>query len=282
VRLSLHHILVIFLTAAGFPAAGQTYDFAASNTEGCTPMHVKYSFISSASLPDSISSFYWDFGNGETSALQDPDTVTYDLPGNYSPALILVFDQGSDLMLVKPDMITVHHTVPAVFSYYDSVSYNVYVFEHTEPLDPGVTYNFTWDIETFPPRTGPRQVVTFGTMDTFKVTLTVTDNLGCTSTTSQDVLVMEDISIQNVFTPNNDGVNDYFMITSNGGFPISLRIFTRAGILVYSTEGTTLTWDGRTASGQELNPGIYFYTVEALSGDPHNRYSKAGVLYMYK
>ncbi len=281
--MSLQHILVICIMAAAvLPAAGQTYNFAASSTEGCTPMRVKYSFLSTAALPDTVSSFYWDFGNGETSALQDPDTVTYDMPGNYTPALLLVFDQGSDLTVIKPNMITAHRTVPAVFSYYDSVSYNVYVFEHTEPLETGVNYTFTWDIETFPLRYGPRQVVTFGTMDTFRVTLTVSDDLGCTSTTSQDVLVIEDISIQNVFTPNNDGINDYFMITSNGGFPISLRIFTRAGILVYSNEGTTLTWDGRTASGQELNPGIYFYTIESLSGDPNKRYSKAGVLYLYK
>jgi gliding motility-associated-like protein len=280
--LSLQHILNICLMAAtAFPAAGQTYNFSASSTEGCTPMKIKYAFLSTASV-DSISSFYWDFGNGVTSPDQDPDSVTYDAPGNYTPILQLTFNLGYDTIIVKPDMITVHYTVPAVFSYYDSVSFNVYVFEHTEPLQTGVNYTFTWDIETFPLRYGPRQVVTFGTMDTFRVTLTVADDLGCTSTTSQDVLVMEDISVQNVFTPNNDGINDFFMITSNGGFPISLRIFSRAGILVYSAEGTTLTWDGRTASGQELNPGIYFYTIESLSGDPNNRYSKAGVLYMYK
>jgi gliding motility-associated-like protein len=280
--MNLQHILVYFIMAAAvLPAAGQTYDFTASSTVGCTPFKVKYAFLSTASV-DSVSGYLWDFGNGETSTLQDPDSVTYEVSGNFTPNLQLTFNQGYDSMLIKTDMITVHRTVPAIFSYYDSVSYNVYVFEHTEPLETGINYTFTWDIETFPLRYGPRQVVTFGTMDTFRVTLTVADDLGCTSTTSQDILVVEDISVQNVFTPNNDGINDFFMITSNGGFPISLRIFTRAGILVYSTEGTTLTWDGRTASGQELNPGIYFYTIESLSGDPHKRYSKAGVLYMYK
>jgi gliding motility-associated-like protein len=268
----------VFFAATAIPVAGQ-YNITASSTEGCTPMRVKFSFTPGAS-PDSTTSYYWDFQNGQTSTLKDPDSVTYNLPGLYSPALI--YNNRADLMIVKPDMINVHRTVPANFIYYDSVSYNVYVFEHVEPLEPAVTYTFTWDIETFPLRTGRRQVVTFGAMDTFDVSLTVADNLGCTSTSLQKVLVMEEISVQNVFTPNGDGVNDFFVITSNGGFPISLSIFTRAGILVYSIEGTTLTWDGRTASGQELNPGIYFYTIEALTGDPNKRYSKAGVLYMYK
>jgi len=267
----------MILTAV-IPAAAQ-YDFTASATEGCTPMKVKYTFTSTATV-DSISSFYWNFGNGETSTLESPDTVVYSSAGTYSPAL--VFNGRADLMIVKPDLINVHHTVPANFIYYDSVTYDVYVFEHIEPLDAGVTYTFTWDIETFPVKTGRRQIVQFPQADTFKVILTVSDNLGCSSTSEQDVYVLEEISVQNVFTPNGDGFNDYFMITSNGGFPLSLRIFTRAGILVYESEGTTLTWDGKTASGMELNPGIYFYSIRALEGDPTKRYSKAGVLYLYK
>lgn len=242
-------------------------------------MKVKFRFTTTATI-DTVDSFYWNFGNGETSNLEDPDTVVYSVPGVYSPALI--FNGNTDQTILKTDMITVHHTVPANFTYYDSVTYNVYVFEHSEPLDPGVSYTFTWDIETFSPRTGPRQIVTFPSMDTFTVALTVTDDLGCSSITVQEVLVMEDITVQNVFSPNDDFVNDLFLITSNGGFPIKVRIFTRAGILVFEAEGTTITWDGRTASGQQLNPGIYFYAIEALKGDPNKRYSKTGFLYMYK
>ena len=278
-QLSKHWIgFTLMILTAVIPAAAQ-YDFTASATEGCTPMKVKYTFTSTATV-DSISSFFWNFGNGETSTLESPDTVVYSSAGTYSPAL--VFNGRADLMIVKPDLINVHHTVPANFIYYDSVTYDVYVFEHIEPLDAGVTYTFTWDIETFPVKTGRRQIVQFPQADTFKVILTVSDDLGCSSTSEQDVYVLEEISVQNVFTPNGDGFNDYFMITSNGGFPLSLRIFTRAGILVYESEGTTLTWDGKTASGMELNPGIYFYSIRALEGDPTKRYSKAGVLYLYK
>jgi gliding motility-associated-like protein len=95
-------------------------------------------------------------------------------------------------------------------------------------------------------------------------------------------VVSDAISVQNVFTPNSDGKNDYFMVTSNGGFPVILRIYSRTGILVYENTGSTVTWDGWTASGQEMKAGIYFYTIEALSGDPTRKYSKAGVLYLFK
>jgi len=269
-------LLCILTLACLMPLSGQ-YNFTASITEGCTPMKVKFTFLSTS---DTIRSWYWDFGNGQTSTLMDPDTVIYETPGVFTPSLL--FNNRTDLWIIKADLITVHHTVAANFSYYDSVTYNVYVFEHTEPLDTGTTYTFNWDIEGFPSHTGRRTIVTFPEMDTFNVSLTVTDNNGCSSTKSQEVFVLEDIVVQNVFTPNGDNINDYFLISSNGGFPLILRIFTRAGILVYENEGSTLTWDGKTASGQELNTGIYYYTIEALQGDPNKRFSKAGVLYMYK
>ena len=273
-------ILYLLISALALPVKGQ-YDFTVNDAEGCTPMKVKYTFTSTA-LDDSISGYYWDFGNGETSTLKDPDSVTYELPGIYNPTVVLTFDQGSDQWIVKPDLLTVHRTVQANFTYHDTVSYNVYVFENAEVLDTGVNYTFNWDIEGFPPRTGPRQIVDFPAMDTFTVTLTVTDDFGCASTISNEVAVVEEITVQNVFTPNGDDINDEFIITSNGGFPIIVRIYSRTGILVYEAEGTIVTWDGLTASGQELNPGIYFYAIETLKGDPNKRYSKAGVLYMYK
>lgn len=260
------------------PAAGQ-YDFTVNDAEGCTPMRVKFQFISTATI-DSITSFYWDFGNGQFSNLRLPDTVTYNSPGKYT--VVLIYNNRVDLLIGKTDYITVHRTVPANFTYFDSVTYNTYVFQPTEPLETGTTYSYLWDFEGVGTRTGSREIIVFPSSDTFQVSLTLSDNFGCTSTIRQSVLVLEEIDIQNVFTPNGDNINDYFLVISEGGIPLVLRIFTRAGILVYESEGTVLTWDGKTASGQELNPGVYFYSLEAPLGDPNKRYSRAGVLYMYK
>jgi PKD repeat protein len=189
-------ILCLLISALALPVKGQ-YDFTISDAEGCTPMKVKYTFTSTA-LVDSISSFYWDFDNGNTSNIEAPDTVTYETPGEYDITLVLEFNNGAEVWITKSGFVTVHRTVQANFNYYDTVSYNVYVFEQSEPLDTGVNYTFNWDIEGFPPRTGPRQIVNFPAMDTFLVTLTVTDEFGCTSTISNEVAVLEEISVQNV------------------------------------------------------------------------------------
>ncbi|MBN2481512.1 MAG: gliding motility-associated C-terminal domain-containing protein [Bacteroidales bacterium] len=271
-------LILSFLCAFSVSALAQ-YDFNVNVTEGCTPLKVKYTFVSSA-LVDTIDTYYWDFGNGQTSNLPDPDTIVYNNAGAFTPTLVL--NNRTDLMIIKPDLLTVHRTVQADFRYYDTVSYYTYVFEHADILDNTATYDFLWNFEDVGTRTGQIEIVTFPRIDSFQVSLTVNDNFGCTSTVSKLVIILENIKVQNVFTPNGDNINDFFMISSNGSYPLNLKIFTRSGVLVYENEGFTITWDGRTASGQELNSGVYFYVLKALAGDPSDRYNKSGVLYLYK
>jgi len=255
------------------------YDIAVSATEGCTPLSVTYNLVSTASA-DTITSYYWDFGNGQTSTLRDPGPVVYNSAGIFTPSLKL--NNISAAVISKTDMIKVYRTVYATFRYYDTVSYYTYVFEHTDVLDNSSTYSYLWDFEDVGTKTGSREIITFPTVDSFLVSLTVTDNHGCNNTASDMVVILEDIVIQNVFTPNDDNTNDFFIVSSKGSYPLNVKIYTRSGTMIYENEGFTVTWDGRTASGQNLSPGVYFYVVEAMYGDPYERYSKSGVLYMYK
>ena len=245
-------------------------------------MKVKYTFVSSATV-DSITSYYWDFDNGQTSTLMVPDTVVYENEGIYSPTLVLTFSSPSSLFwITEPNLITAHETVQANFEYTTPTeSFLYYLLEETSNLDTGITYTFDWDIEEFPPRTGPIQEITFPRVDVFTVSLTVTDEFGCSSSVTNDITVLEEITVPNVFTPGS-GQNDFFIIESITGVPLRIRIFSRTGILVHETEGTVITWDGTTASGDELNTGVYFYILEALAGDPNKLYSKAGFFHMYR
>lgn len=87
-----------------------------------------------------------------------------------------------------------------------------------------------------------------------------------------DVFVGEDInaqfidetSIPNVFTPNNDGVNDIWTINLYGYEKINCIIYNRWGIKIFETTKSIIKWDGRITSGIECTDGIYYYTIETI------------------
>jgi gliding motility-associated-like protein len=78
----------------------------------------------------------------------------------------------------------------------------------------------------------------------------------------------DEFIIPNVFTPNADGVNDVWVINLGFGNTLNtLSIFNRWGILVGSNPSPSgrlggASWDGRTTSGSECSPGVYYYTLE--------------------
>ena len=103
--------------------------------------------------------------------------------------------------------------------------------------------------------------------------LTVSDINGCI-TTKEFALVIDnsaclDIFIPQGFSPNNDGINDFFVIEgidrhSNN----SIKIFNRWGSVVYESKPYLNNWDGKPNVGFGINnngflpSGTYFYLLE--------------------
>lgn len=68
----------------------------------------------------------------------------------------------------------------------------------------------------------------------------------------------------NIFSPNNDGVNDCFKITANPLINITsykLMVFDRWGNLFFNTNDISDCWDGR-YNIDEAVPGVYVYILE--------------------
>ncbi len=92
------------------------------------------------------------------------------------------------------------------------------------------------------------------------------------------VYEFDNIQIPNVFTPNDDQINDEFIVTSSGKSVLKLSVYTRTGLLVCKRVGKILRWDGRLASGDKALPGIYFYTIESNSAPSIKR---SGFFYIF-
>jgi gliding motility-associated-like protein len=77
--------------------------------------------------------------------------------------------------------------------------------------------------------------------------------------------------LPNVFTPNDDTINDEFRINGNGATinSFSLKIYNRFGVLLFSSSNINIGWDGRTNAGIKVPEGIYFYITE-INGKKYN------------
>jgi gliding motility-associated-like protein len=112
---------------------------------------------------------------------------------------------------------------------------------------------------------------------TYYATITVN---GCES--SDSVIVSNDcyITIPNVFTPNGDGINDYFFpreLLSKGMIKFNMNVYNRWGQLIFT--GNALDgrgWDGR-FNGAEQPVGVYVYVIDAEFKDGQRENHKGNV-----
>ena len=75
------------------------------------------------------------------------------------------------------------------------------------------------------------------------------------------------ISIPEGFSPNHDGVHDYFVIIKPANITLDLKVFNRWGNFVYTNTNYKNEWDGTGTEnflGQELADGGYYYTLRAI------------------
>ena len=92
----------------------------------------------------------------------------------------------------------------------------------------------------------------------------VHNTTGCEYITSVDVIELESCVIPQGISPNGDGMNDTFDLSS---YDVDkLEIFNRNGTLVYSKTNYTNEWYGQSNNGDELPVGTYFYTMEYENG----------------
>lgn len=73
--------------------------------------------------------------------------------------------------------------------------------------------------------------------------------------------------IPNVFTPNNDGVNDRLEVSATGVSDIRVSIYSASSDRLMYRSNDLTPWDGRDPSGVLCPEGYYFYAIEATGPD---------------
>lgn len=140
--------------------------------------------------------------------------------------------------------------------------------------NPGTTVNFT-DLSTIASGTIINWVWNFGDSlgvgstnqnpshiygadGTYIVTLAVQSNNGCWDTIFFDYVIVSEISIPNIFTPNGDLHNEFLEFKNLSFYPgTALSIFNRWGNKIYESADYQNNWNGDGNSD-----GVYYFILE--------------------
>jgi len=119
---------------------------------------------------------------------------------------------------------------------------------------------------------------TYTNAGSYVVTL-VALNGHCSDTARKTITidVPEVLIIPNIFSPNGDGINDQFFITSSGISTLNCDIYNRWGELLFTLRSVHESWDGIINNGNHAPEGTYFYLLQATGFDG-KEYKKQGTL----
>jgi len=114
------------------------------------------------------------------------------------------------------------------------------------------------------PWVNPTATTTYYLQQTFMSNIT-TDSVKVTVISCEDTTT-NSLSISNAFTPNGDGVNDYFKVKGTNIKSLTGKIFNRWGQELFKFNDVNSKWDGK-YKGKEVSSGTYFYIINVVFND---------------
>lgn len=96
--------------------------------------------------------------------------------------------------------------------------------------------------------------------------LRVTNDQGCSETDDLYVKILKSPRPPNTFTPNGDGINDFWEIQFLNDYPGAIvEVYNTAGTLLFRSVGYSTPWDGKW-KGQPVPAGTYYYVLDPKNG----------------
>ena len=126
----------------------------------------------------------------------------------------------------------------------------------------------------------------FDSSGIYEIELVVWQNdPSCADTAFHSVLVYDSliVDIPNIFTPNGDGINDFFEITINQPVKIEVVILNRWGNVMFSYTGNLNAGENALWVPDTNTPdGTYFYTLHLGSGTESKQVKKEGFVQLLR
>lgn len=213
--------------------ANPTIDFSASNTSGCYPLPVSFRDLT---IPRSgtISSWLWDFGDGNTSTQQNP-THVYRTARNFSVTLQVRNSNGCVSTLTKTSLIQISSGVLAQFTNDNPQTCKAPVTINFQNQSTGTgAVNYSWDFGDGNTSGLLNPSHTYLTNGTYTVKLVLTNANGCTDTLIKENAVTVG-SVEAMFTAPQTACQGSVIQFANTSLP------TPASVTWHFGDGNTST-----------------------------------------
>ncbi|MDQ3100303.1 MAG: gliding motility-associated C-terminal domain-containing protein, partial [Bacteroidota bacterium] len=233
-----------------------------TNADGCAPVEVTISHDYEGSATCT-----WMLGNGNILEDCSPVTVIFDEAGSYDISLIIDAGNGCGANTIEEiGLVNVHDKPTAAFEAFpEIIGTNVpeaYFHNYSEGAS-----NYLWDMagmatynsvnvnHIFPAQLG----------DEYEVCLIAYASAQCADTICKTITVNDALSIHvpNAFSPDGNDINDRFkpVLAGVDAERYLFMIFDRWGTEIFATTDPNAEWDGRSASGDEIQQGVYVWKV---------------------
>ncbi|MBC7410894.1 MAG: gliding motility-associated C-terminal domain-containing protein [Bacteroidia bacterium] len=242
--------------------------YTALPLKGCAPLCVNFvdaSTQNNSPLTETISAYEWIFNDYNLLKKSDDKatnantqhcyTNASDTTQLHSPKLIVTTTTGCKDTLVFTDRVVVYALPQAGFS----ISANVINMLNPEVkisdkshLATTIVWNYGNDDKQLITNTNPLKPInefmySYADSGTYTIIQIVATPQGCIDSSKNTVLVMPTYSlyIPNVFTPDGDGLNDYFMVRGTNIKDVVLTVYNRYGERIALVQNAnTIGWDG--------------------------------------
>lgn len=249
-----------------YPTAGNySVTLAVATANGCTAQTIQQ--VSVFALPNVSAGNSQTICVGQTATLNASGATTYVWTPNgtngqpVSPAITTTYNVvGTDAngcSNTSSVNITVLPVPNAAISANTQVGAPGEVFTFTNNSSNGITYS--WDLGNGTQTTiatTAEQTTSYDQVGLYTVNL-IASNGFCQSDASLQVQIIVPeliLFVPNVFTVNDDAVNDTWSIQTQHATEVNVQIFNRWGNLIKELKTATDTWDGKDATD-----GVYFY-----------------------
>jgi gliding motility-associated-like protein len=218
-----------------------------------------------------------EFPDRSTNDLHGTTSYRFSKPGNWY--ITIIIRQGNELQTRKVK-ITVKKSLKAEFVYNASEAPQVKFYNRTK--DASLYYWIFGDNNT---DRNENPVHQYSDSGVYKVTYITFDDNGCGDTIVKNlnVKIYPEVDIPNTFTPNNDGINDNFIIKLNGVSFCEMKILDRYYNVVFLSKNPDIKWDGKDMNThKECISGTYYFFLNYQYFGQDNPITKFGTISLFR